>query len=169
MLDTYSLDGADLNYEDGVGGSFVECLGQVVTQLKQERDAIITTAPYSNTWDHYRPLNEQYGENIDWINYQMYAEGGDRQAYLNRYAGLAEEVGGYDQLMLGIESSMTGGRGLRPPEIYDVLSQLRADGISGAFVWCMEDSSENNPPFTIEATAEQILVADGAEPDHRST
>ena len=77
LLEMYSLDGVDVNYEQGIGGSFVEAIGRVATGLKQQdRDAVLSVAPYSGT---YQSLYEEYGESIYWINYQAYAEDG-RQA-----------------------------------------------------------------------------------------
>ena len=95
LLETYSLDGVDVNYEQGIGGSFVEAIGRVATGLKQQdRDAVLSVAPYSGT---YQSLYEEYGESIYWINYQAYAENGlDKQGYLDLFDRLAQ-VTGYDK------------------------------------------------------------------------
>jgi chitinase len=163
LMETYFLDGIDVNYESGIGVSFAEAIGQVATGLKEQNGAIVSLAPYNATWEAYEALYDKYSESIDWINYQAYADDLDKQGYLDLYDRLAQTTGSYDKLTLGIASSTTPSRGLQPPEIYDVLTDLQEQGVGGAMIWSLEDSASYNPPFAIESTAEDILAGGSDE------
>lgn len=122
-------------------------------------DAIVSITPFNATWDIYQALYKEYGDSIDWINYQAYADGLDKQGYLDLFDRLAETTG-YEKLVLGIASSTTSPRGLQPPEIYDVLNDLQGRGAGGAMIWCLEHSA---PQFAIESNVEDILVGGGSD------
>ncbi len=162
LIETYSLDGIDVNYEGGIGESFVEAVGRVATGLKEQVGAVVSITPFNATWDIYQALYNEYGDSIDWINYQAYADGLDKQGYLDLFDRLAETTG-YEKLVLGIASSTTSPRGLQPPEIYDILNDLQDRGVGGAMIWTLEDSVETNPPYAIESTVEGILVGGGSD------
>lgn len=161
LMDTYHLDGIDVNYELGLGDTFVESIGRVAIALKAQKNADISITPFNATWSFYKSLWEQYGldkQSIDWINYQSYADNFDEEGYLNQYANLAQSVGGYDQLVLGLASSTTAPRGLQPPAIYRVAQALYKKGILGVMIWSLEDSAAYSPPFDIERNVEQLLA-----------
>jgi hypothetical protein len=154
LMDTYGLDGIDIDYENGLDDSFVQAIGQVVTNLKQQKNAFITITPFGQTWPAYQSLYQGNSASIDLINYQAYADGLDEQGYLNLYENLAQVTGTYANLMLGIASSTQAPRGMQPPQIYDVWHSLQGNGIGGAIIWCLEDSKGSDPPYIIETNVE---------------
>lgn len=157
LITQYSLDGIDVNYEGGFGPSFVEAVGQVATGLKEQVGAVVTITPYNATRQVYDPLYNDYSDSIDWINYQAYGDDLDKQGYLDLFDSLAEMTGDYDKLVLGIATSIAAPRGLQPPEIYEVVSDLQERGIGGVMIWTAEDSVLSSPPYAVESTVEGIL------------
>ena len=168
LIETYNLDGIDINYEGNPGPdrnhpapldqTFVDCMSQVINNIGNETGKASTVAPFGFTAKRYLSLYEQSSSWIAIINYQAYADGiSDVQGYMNLHANLASQYGGYENLGLGIVSA-TGitpddpPRGLQPPDIYTAWTQLRGLGIIGAAIWDLEDSALYNPPFSIETT-----------------
>jgi hypothetical protein len=154
LMQTYHLDGLDIDYEGGPAGldaSFVQCISQVLINLSSPtRSAFTSIAPFGGTVAAYQSLYEQCSTWISSVNYQAYAdELPDVQAHLDLYARLGQQFES-KRLGLGIASSTSAPRGLQPPDIYTVWDSLHADGIGTAAIWCLEDSLLQNPPFAIE-------------------
>jgi hypothetical protein len=169
LIETYNLEGIDIDYEGNpspdpnhpvpLDQSFVDCMSQVINNIGNETGKASTVAPFGFTADSYLDLYQQAGGGwIAIINYQAYADSiSDVNGYVDLYATLAQQYGGYEKLALGIASA-TGvtpddpPRGLQPPDIYTAWTQLRNQGIIGAAIWDLEDSALYNPPFSIETT-----------------
>jgi hypothetical protein len=157
LIDTYDLDGLDIDYEGGPAGlddSFVACMSQVIINLSSPRqEAFTSLAPFGQTAGVYQSLWQQCGTWITSINYQAYADDiPDVQGYLDLYAQVSQQYHGYQQIGLGIASSNVPGatRGLQPQDIYTVWDSLHAHGSNTVTIWCLEDSQQRQPPFTIE-------------------
>lgn len=131
----------------------------MIRRLKTEKRVFISIAPYVGTWSNYTPLYESQAQNIDVINYQVYADQPARKdLYMQRYAELAGVAGGYGKLALGIESSKHGGRGIAQQEAFDALIDLRGLGLRGLFVWALE-FSQRDWNYELERTFQGILHA----------
>ena len=159
MKNTYHLGGFDINYENNLDDSFVRCMTTVIRLMNDSPNwaprfqTAFSITPFGQTLDAYQQI---YQTNHTWIhllNYQAYADTPSVDGYLNTYAQLAQtnlnqNQPGYPELGLGIASSTSAPRGLQPPDIYTVWDTLHSQGVSNAFIWCLEDSAENN--YTIE-------------------
>jgi hypothetical protein len=168
LIGMYQLAGIDVDYEHGVDSTFATAISQVITNLHGMASMRISIAPSRRTWPIYQEVVSSVGPTSLTVNYQAYADGlSDQQSYLALYADLAQFIasvtppsltsqGGYYDLALGIDSSTTAPRGLQPPDIYSVLSSLRANGIPSAFVWSVEHSAASG--FTIESNIVDILA-----------
>lgn len=158
LISTYSLAGIDVDYEEGVDSTFTSAIVSVIGNLRAQHPQMwLSIAPFGRTWPVYQGIASSLGATAMTINYQAYGDGlTDQQSYLDLFASLAEFTGGYGDLLLGIASSTQAPRGLQPPEIYNVLSSLEADGIGGAAVWSAEHSAPSG--FTIETNICPILA-----------
>ncbi len=163
LIDRYELDGIDLNYESGLDDSFADLLGTVIANVKKKRhDLVACITPFGATWKQYLAMWKKYGmaddeSPLDWINYQSYGDNLDVNGYLQQYEKLANEVGGYDQLTLGIATSQAMTRGLQPPHIYDVMKKLKDRGLLGVMTWSLEDSATYQPVYDVESHAQRIF------------
>jgi hypothetical protein len=75
------IDGIDINYEhiltsiDKDRCRFAECLGQVITDLKKDRDLninVVSIAPSEHNDSHYRKLYWENIDNINLVDYKFY-------------------------------------------------------------------------------------------------
>ena len=167
MMGTYGLAGIDVDYENGLDGTFADAISQVLNNLRSRASLSLSIAPYAQTWPVYQQVVSNVGPTELTINYQAYADGlPDQQSYEALYAGLAQYVesvtppevnlGGYYNLALGVNTS-TPPVGLQPDDIYVVMSNLhdRPNGVNQAFVWSAEWLS--GPDYPVEETLISIL------------
>ena len=154
MKNTYNLGGFDINYENNLNDSFVRCMTSVIRLMNDSPNwpprfqTAFSLTPFGQTLDAYQQI---YQTNHTWIhllNYQAYADSPSVDGYLNTYAQLAQtnlnqNQPGYPELGLGIATSTSAPRGLQPPDIFTVWDNLHSQGVSNAFIWCLEDSAEN--------------------------
>jgi hypothetical protein len=160
LMDSYGLDGLDIDYEGGSGGaplddSFVQCMSQVINNIGSQTNQASIIAPFGQTAAAYQALYEQSSTWIALINYQAYADDiQDVQGYLTLYDNLTRQFNvDYETLGLGIASSNGQAddmRGLQPPDIYTVWDSLHGQGTICAAIWDLEDSQLCDPPFAIE-------------------
>jgi hypothetical protein len=155
MKNTYHLDGFDLNYENGLDDSFVPVMRQVITLMNDSPNwpprfqTFFSVTPFAQTLSAYWQIFNTTHTFVHRFNYQAYADSPSVDGYLNTYAQLAQAnldrtYNGYAELGLGIASSTSAPRGLQPPDIFTVWDTLHSQGVSNAFIWCLEDSAENN-------------------------
>lgn len=160
LMDTYHLEGIDIDYEglpDGspLDDSFVQCMSQVIVNLGSARNGTVASLiPFGQTIGQYQALYNQCGTWVSNVNYQAYADGiQDVQGYLDLYARLAQQNPfGYTRLGLGIASSQSQPLGLQPPDIYTVWDNLHTQGLETVAIWAAEYSVQWNPSYTIENT-----------------
>ena len=158
MQNTYHLGGFDINYENNLDDSFVRCMKAVIERMNDAPNwpprfqTAFSVTPFAQTLDAYEQIYQTHHTWVHLFNYQAYADTPSVDGYLNTYAQLAQadqEFYGYKQLGLGIASSTSAPRGLQPPDIFTVWDTLHSQGVSNAFIWCLEDSAENN--YAIES------------------
>jgi hypothetical protein len=151
LIDTYGLDGIDVDFENNLDSNFAPFMCALASNLKSSRNGFFfTLAPFSATWSAYGAVFQACPDQIDWVNYQVYAEttpsssSADVEAI---YANLAGTVP-FNKLILGIDSNTVDPRGQQPPAIFNTWKDLLASGIRGAMVFSAEDSNANG--FAIE-------------------
>ncbi|PSC68226.1 chitinase 2-like [Micractinium conductrix] len=150
LMTRYSLVGLDVNYEEGLdAGGFPEALAALVAQLKAWRPSLlVTVVPFDCVWPHYRQLLQLAGSNIDYVNWQVYAELESPHANADQivaaYERLARELGGsYGRLTLGVNTEPEQLRGPQLAACLDAFRRLKARGIGGAFTWALDNSAVN--------------------------
>ena len=160
LMDTYHLNGIDIDYEAGLNDSFGPVMAQVIQNMGEQRGCTATLAPFGPTLSYYQDLLQNETTYVSFINYQAYAdESTDPGHYMQLYASLAQANflnTGYANLGLGIDSNTVSGfqRGLQYPDIVNnVWDILHGKGVECAVIWSIEDSIKNG--FPIETAIQQ--------------
>nr|CAB3489515.1 unnamed protein product [Digitaria exilis] len=151
IINTYGLDGVDVDYEHVAPGAdvdtFVECIGQLLTQLKAKMPNIATSiAPFEDPviQKYYQPLWSKYSGVIDYVNFQFYAYGAntDVDLYLQFYDNQTANYPGAKVLASFKTGNVTG---LISPDL----------GISAASA---DSSFKSSYGFKYETEAQQIIA-----------
>nr|AGT16159.1 chitinase [Saccharum hybrid cultivar R570]AWA44757.1 Chitinase [Saccharum officinarum] len=166
IINTYGLDGVDVDYEhfaDGVDvNTFVECIGGLLTQLKQRFPYITTSiAPFEDPviQEYYQPLWRNYSDVIDYVNFQFYGYGDntDVATYVEFYNNQSANYPGGKVLA----SFMTGNTtGLISPDLgISAAKELqRQNKLPGLFIWSADSSKQSSYGFKYETEAQQIIA-----------
>ncbi|KAL4425041.1 hypothetical protein ABPG77_001819 [Micractinium sp. CCAP 211/92] len=164
LLDRYGLVGLDINYEEGLdAGGFAPAMAALVAQLKAWRPTLLVTiSPFDDVWHHYRELLRLAGPSIDYINWQVYAElespHSTADLVIAAYDRLAREVGGYQRLVLGVNTEPQQLRGPQLAASLEAFRRLCTRGIGGAFTWALDNSCQAG------YAAERALLQIAAQP-----
>ncbi|CAL4985128.1 unnamed protein product [Urochloa decumbens] len=147
IINTYELDGIDVDYEhfapNADVNTFVECIGQLLTQLKQRMPWITTSiAPFEDPviQRYYQPLWRKYSGVIDYFY--------DQQS--------ANYPGGKV-----LASFMTGNTtGLISPDLgISAAKELqRQNKLPGLFIWSADSSKKSSYGFKYEIQGQQIIA-----------
>jgi len=163
IIKEYHLDGIDIDYEHfdySDPDTFAECIGQLITQLKQKNViSFASIAPFDDptVQSHYTALWQKYGDSIDYVNFQFYAYDSSTtvsqfmdyfNAQMHRYSG--------GQMLASFVTEGSGG--LSPAKgFFEACRKLRnANKLSGIFVWCADSSQSND--FRYEKQSQAVLV-----------
>ena len=169
LMDTYHLSGFDLDLESGVvDQSFVDDMFSVISNLKHDKNAIITFATFlgGDVFNTYKAIYDKNPANVDWINFQFYSaesslnpvcnEQGDCHLPIYDYYRGFANIFGSQKVVLGIPSysSSQGGvpYGLDPDHITGIVqnllsptflanNNLPAGGLRGVMIWTLGWSS----------------------------
>lgn len=170
MINTYGLDGVDVDYEHfGTAdvGTFVECIGRLLTQLKARFPNIKTSiAPFEDdaVQRYYQALWAKYSSKIDYINFQFYGYGAntDVPTYVMFYDNqLSNYPGSGAKLLASLETgNITQQLGLLSPEqgISAAKELLRQGKLPGFFIWSADSSKVSPYKFDYETRAQQIVA-----------
>ncbi|XP_057821531.1 chitinase 2-like [Cryptomeria japonica] len=163
IIQQYHLDGIDIDYEHfdySDPNTFSECIGQLITQLKQNN--VISFASIAPDDDgpiqsHYTALWKNYGNSIDYVNFQFYAYDSSTSVsqFMNYFNAQESRYSGGKVLA----SSMTeGSGGLSPANgFFDACRKLRDSGkLHGIFVWCADSSQSND--FQYEKQSQSVIL-----------
>ncbi|KAL6868143.1 hypothetical protein ACP4OV_014988 [Aristida adscensionis] len=166
IINTYGLDGVDVDYEHFAAGAdvdtFVECIGRLLTRLKAAMPNIATSiAPFEDpvVQRYYQPLWRKYSGVIDYVNFQFYGYGAntDVALYVRFYDEQAANYPGGKVLA----SFMTGNTsGLISPDLgISAAKELqRQNKLPGLFIWSADSSKKSSYGFKYETQAQEIIA-----------
>ncbi|PAN41729.1 hypothetical protein PAHAL_8G066700 [Panicum hallii] len=166
IINTYRLDGVDVDYEHFAAGAdvdtFVECVGRLLTRLKKDMPWITTSiAPFEDTeiQRYYQPLWRKYAGVIDYVNFQFYGYGAntDVPLYVRFYDNQTANYPGAKVLA----SFMTGNTtGLISPDLgISAAKELqRQNKLPGLFIWSADSSKKSSYGFKYEVQGQQIIA-----------
>ncbi|KAH0468704.1 hypothetical protein IEQ34_001936 [Dendrobium chrysotoxum] len=141
--------------------TFANCIGGLITILKKNNViSFASIAPYANSdvQQHYQALWANYGNIIDYVNFQFYAYSSDTTVdqLVNYFNDQSSNYAGGKVLM-----SLTGdgGRGLSPANgFFDACRKLKEEEkLVGIFVWDADISKSRG--FQYETTAQNLLAS----------
>jgi hypothetical protein len=168
IINTYSLDGVDVDYEHFADAAdvdtFVECIGRLLTELKRRKPNLTTSiAPFEDrdrkVQKYYQPLWRKYSGVIDYVNYQFYGYGAntDVDQYVRFYD---EQVRNYPGAKV-LASFKTGDvTGLISPDLgVSAAKELqRQNKLPGLFIWSADSSKKSSYGFKYEIEGQQIIA-----------
>nr|CAB3494701.1 unnamed protein product [Digitaria exilis] len=158
----YNLDGIDIDYEQFQAdpATFAECIGQLVTTLKNNgviKFASIAPFDNSDVQSHYQALWSSYSSVIDYINFQFYAYDSSTTAdqYVSHFNDqIANYPGG------NILASFTTDTSSNSVPIATALSACQTlqsqRNLYGIFIWAADYSGSEGFKYETQA---QALVA----------
>ncbi|KAL0906950.1 hypothetical protein M5K25_025486 [Dendrobium thyrsiflorum] len=164
IIQQYNLDGIDIDYENFQADSatFSDCIGRLITTLKSNNViSFASIAPYddSELKEHYETLWANYGDAIDYVNYQFYGYSSDTTVseFLNYYDAQRSNYAGGVVLASFISDGSTG---LSPANgFFDACRKLKKEGkLAGIFVWSA-DTSKSDGGFQYETEAQKLLAS----------
>ena len=166
IINTYGLDGVDVDYEHFADGAdvntFVECIGRLLTQLKARMPNIATSiAPFQDdvVQRYYQPLWSKYSGVIDYVNFQFYGYGAntDVTTYVQFYDTQATNYPGGKVLASFKTGNVTG---LIAPDLgISAAKELqRQNKLPGLFIWSADSSKRSSYGFKYETQGQQIIA-----------
>lgn len=155
LASQYAIKGIDIDYENNLEGSttFTTCIGPVITQLKDAGTITVASiAPFGNTRSFYEDLFKNFGNVIDYVNYQFYADGLTTQAeFVSKFNDVATT---FDANKL-LASVSLDGRGLQGTDFIGAVQQLTT--YAGIMIFDADESKKTG--FTIEQQAATQLTS----------
>lgn len=146
IIHDYNLDGIDIDYEHFKAdpSTFSTCIGKLISTLKGNNViSFASIAPFDDeeVQSHYMALWREYGDVIDYVNFQFYAydQGTTVEQFLKYFETQRSNYGGGKVLPSFISD---GSGGLAPDGgFFTACSRLKSEGkLYGIFVWCADDS-----------------------------
>ncbi|XVE86546.1 hypothetical protein DITRI_Ditri18aG0041800 [Diplodiscus trichospermus] len=158
IAEEYHLDGIDIDYENFPkhNSTFAYCIGELISLLKnQSVISIATIAPFHTTTTPYIELFENYGDVIDFVNYQFYTDKVRKpKGYLEAFKLRA---GQFDKDKL-LPSYEVNGRGIQGDAFFDALTLLGETGftVNGVMIFSADASSSSN--YYYEKKSQDFLL-----------
>ncbi|CAO2148292.1 unnamed protein product [Urochloa humidicola] len=166
IINTYGLNGVDVDYENFAPNAdvntFVECIGRLLTQLKQSMPWITTSiAPFNDDTiqAYYQPLWSKYSSVIDYVNFQFY--GYDNNTNVDMYVQFYDQQSTIYPGGKVLASFMTGNTtGRVSPDVGISAAQelQRQNKLPGLFIWSADGSKKSSYGFKYEIQGQQIIA-----------
>ncbi|PIA52898.1 hypothetical protein AQUCO_01000636v1 [Aquilegia coerulea] len=159
IINEYHLDGIDIDYEhfSTDPNTFAECIGQLLKTLKGNGViSFASIAPFDDdqVQSHYRALWNEYGDLIDYVNFQFYAY--DKGTSVSQFMSYFEtQSSNYKGGKVLASFSTDGSGGLSPKDgFFTACSRLRSQGdLHGIFIWSADDSKKDGFPYEKQSQA----------------
>ncbi|XP_023733317.1 chitinase 2 [Lactuca sativa] len=162
VIKQYHLDGIDIDYEhfDATPTIFAQCIGRLVTTLKNNRViSFASIAPFDDgeVQRHYLALWRSSARVFDYVNFQFYAY--DRSTTVAQFLRFFDEqASNYDGRKLLVSFSTDSSGGLKPDKgFFTACQNLKSKGkLNGIFVWSADDSKASG--FRFERQSQALLA-----------
>ncbi|GJN06628.1 hypothetical protein PR202_ga24378 [Eleusine coracana subsp. coracana] len=166
LITQYDLDGVDVDYEHFAANAdvntFVECIGRLLTRLKQRIPRLTTSiAPFEDdtVQRYYIPLYKKYSGVIDLVNFQFYGYGAntDVPTYVMFYDKQAANYPG-GKVLASFKTGDTTGL-ISPDQGISAAKELqRQNKLPGLFIWSADSSKKSSYGFKYEIEGQQIIA-----------
>ncbi|XP_050371370.1 chitinase 2-like [Argentina anserina] len=162
IIQQYNLDGIDIDYEhfQSDPDTFSECIGRLIKTLKDNgviKFASIAPFDDDDVQSHYLALWKNYGQLIDYVNFQFYAY--DQSTTVSQFIDYFKtQSSNYNGGKVLASFSTDGSGGLSPENgFFTACHRLRSEqNLNGIFVWSADDSKKNG--FRYEKQSQALLA-----------
>ncbi|PRQ42159.1 putative chitinase [Rosa chinensis] len=163
IIQQYNLDGLDIDYEHFKSdpNTFSECIGRLIKTLKDNgviKFASIAPFDDDDVQSHYLALWKNYGQLIDYVNFQFYAydQSTTVTQFINYFKKQSSNYNGGKVLASFSTDGMSGG--LSPENgFFTACHMLKSEqNLHGIFVWSADDSKKNG--FHYEEQSQALLA-----------
>ncbi|PRQ33843.1 putative chitinase [Rosa chinensis] len=162
IIQKYNLDGIDIDYEHFKSdpNTFSECIGRLIKTLKNNgviKFASIAPFDDDDVQSHYLALWKNYGQLIDYVNFQFYAY--DQSTTVSQFINyFKKQSSNYNGGKVLASFSTDGSGGLSPENgFFTACHRLKSEqNLHGIFVWSADDSKKNG--FRYEKQSQALLA-----------
>lgn len=158
LVETYHLDGIDIDYETfPESKTFAKLVGTLIKRLKEEKKiSIATIAPYESVLPYYKKLYKRYKRQIDYVNYQFYANNFSTAGEYAEAYNRMSKVFPRRKLLAGLEVGPTARRPTADV-FFEAFSELKREhgSVPGFFLWAADHSKGEG--FLVEKVGQCIL------------
>ncbi|KAL6203150.1 hypothetical protein ACLB2K_026853 [Fragaria x ananassa] len=162
IIQQYNLDGIDIDYEhfQSDPDTFSECIGRLIKTLKDNgviKFASIAPFDDDDVQSHYLALWKNYGQLIDYVNFQFYAY--DQSTTVSQFIDYFKtQSSNYIGGKVLASFSTDGSGGLSPENgFFTACNRLKSEqNLNGIFVWSADDSKKNG--FRYEKQSQALLA-----------
>lgn len=163
ILNQYHLDGIDIDYEHFKNvdtNTFAECIGQLITSLKQKKlVSFVSIAPFNDDsiQPYYLALWKKYGHLIDYVNFQFYSY--DKGTTVSQFIDYFDtQSSNYKGGKVLVSIGTDGSGGLSPKDgFFEACRRLRnLNKLNGIFIWSADDSKKAG--FQYERQSQNMLA-----------
>ncbi|KAL6132683.1 hypothetical protein ACLB2K_064922 [Fragaria x ananassa] len=162
IIQQYNLDGIDIDYEHfrSDPNTFSDCIGRLIKTLKDNgviQFASIAPFDDDDVQSHYLALWKNYGQLIDYVNFQFYAY--DQSTTVSQFINyFKKQSSNYSGGKVLASFSTDGSGGLSPENgFFTACHRLKSEqNLHGIFVWSADDSKKNG--FRYEKQSQALLA-----------
>ncbi|KAM5561285.1 chitinase 2 [Rosa sericea] len=163
LIQQYNLDGIDIDYEHFKSdpNTFSECIGRLIKTLKDNgviKFASIAPFDDDDVQSHYLALWKNYGQLIDYVNFQFYAY--DQSTTVTQFINyFKKQSSNYNGGKVLASFSTNGSGGLSPENgFFTACHRLKSEqNLHGIFVWSADDSKKTG--FHYEEQSQALLAS----------
>lgn len=153
------IDGIDINYVTvkSSDADFSYCIGKVIKELKQYAN-MVSIAPSLPSQSPYKTLYLDMPGDIDYVDYQFYIQKIDKGDFISLFRNLSL-VYTLEKLLVGGSTDKSDADNFKREDFIEGCKALVNDGsLRGIFIWNANDSFTDDPPFSLETKAQNVLI-----------